>query len=122
MSSISKIPAAASLQNVQRRYCPDIRVQLVPKSVSTKLLIKFSDVSEFGFDYSISGLWSPPIQRNVFLSSHGEIITQDDMLLKLQSVMEARQRRRYPVCFHVCVCTRVFLFLCVCVYIHLTTK
>nr|GEW19991.1 hypothetical protein [Tanacetum cinerariifolium] len=69
------------------------KVQLVPRSVSERLLVKYTDISEFGFDYSQSGLWSPPIRRTAFLSSPGEILTPDDLMHKLESV--ARQRKRY---------------------------
>nr|GMD11559.1 uncharacterized protein LOC107859186 [Ipomoea batatas] len=77
-----------------------LRIQMVSKSVSEKLLSKFSDVSEFDFDYSQSGLWSPPIQRNVFLSSPGKILSHSEMAAKLTKVLKRHQRRRRH-CFHV---------------------
>nr|GMD06772.1 hypothetical protein DM860_002003 [Ipomoea batatas] len=63
-----------------------LRIQMVSKSVSEKLLSKFSDVSEFDFDYLQSGLWSPPIQRNVFLSSPGKILSHSEMAAKNRQI------------------------------------
>ncbi|KAL4332015.1 hypothetical protein GQ457_07G029820 [Hibiscus cannabinus] len=77
-----------------------VKVQVVPKPVSDRLLEKFLDVSEFNFDYSKSGIWSPPIRRSVFLSSPGRICTEQDMLQRLRRVMD-RRPRRYNICFNV---------------------
>ncbi|XVF25612.1 hypothetical protein REPUB_Repub13aG0227000 [Reevesia pubescens] len=81
-----------------------VKVQVVPKSVSNRLLEKFFDVSEFNFDYEKSGIWSPPVRRSAFLSSHGRIFTEQEMLEKLKSVMDRRRSRRYNICFNAFCC------------------
>ncbi|KAK8692546.1 hypothetical protein V6N13_076004 [Hibiscus sabdariffa] len=78
-----------------------VKVQVVPKPVSDRLLEKFLDVSEFNFDYSKSALWSPPVRRSAFLSSHGRIFTKREMLERLRRVMDRRLHRRYNICFNV---------------------
>ncbi|XVF87293.1 hypothetical protein PTKIN_Ptkin18bG0107500 [Pterospermum kingtungense] len=79
------------------------KVQVVPKSVSDRLLDKFYDVSEYNFDYEKSGIWSPPVRRSVFLSSPGRIFTEQEMLQRLKTVMDRRRfsRRRRNICFNV---------------------
>ncbi|KAG4146418.1 hypothetical protein ERO13_D05G156101v2, partial [Gossypium hirsutum] len=71
-----------------------VKVQVVPKSVSDRLLEKFLDVSEFNFDYEKSGIWSPPVRRSAFLSSLGRIFTEQDMLERLKRVMDRRRSKR----------------------------
>lgn len=99
--SISEIPSSPSPQ----------RVELVSKSRSERLVQKFSDVSEFNFDYEQSGLWSPPIQRRVFMSSPGRILTEDEMLARLRKVMHTRPPKKHKFCFNVWSYTLPLSFL-----------
>ncbi|KAG6581370.1 hypothetical protein SDJN03_21372, partial [Cucurbita argyrosperma subsp. sororia] len=68
-------------------------VQKVSKATSDRLLQKFFDATEFGFDYERSGLWSPPLQRSVYLSASGEVFNQADLHRKLESVLSSRRKR-----------------------------
>lgn len=117
MPFISEISAAASsscslpvnVANTAPGFSP-IRVEMVSKSVSRRLLHKFRDVSEVGLDYLPSRLWSPPFQPSMFLSSPGNsIVTPKDMLLRLRKLAQPRQRRRYRICFNVCYYVHIFL-------------
>ena len=104
MNSISEISSPSSFPEAS-----PLRIQVVSKSVSDRLLTKFSDLSEFDFDYEQSGLWSPPVRRSAFLSSPGYIFTEHEILAKLRA-LEARRKRKYRVCFNVWNCKLSCLF------------
>ncbi|TKY66392.1 hypothetical protein E2542_SST09264 [Spatholobus suberectus] len=67
-------------------------IQIVSKSFSERLLGKFFDASQFDFVYEQSGLWSPPIRRTVFLTSPGNICSQDEMMRKLNKAKKTWKR------------------------------
>lgn len=87
-----------------------ILVQIVPKSVSDRLLQKFYDEPQFGFDYEQSGLWSPPIPRRVFLSSPGRMFTEQELLERLRSRNARSHSKKIRFCFS--VQRFFFLFSC----------
>lgn len=75
------------------------KIQIVSKSVSDRLLLKFYDEPQFDFDYEKSGLWSPPVPRTVFLSSPGSIFTDQEMLERLRSKNARSRTKKIRICF-----------------------
>ncbi|KAL5736571.1 hypothetical protein ACOSQ2_031359 [Xanthoceras sorbifolium] len=75
-------------------------IQMVSKSVSDRLLGKFFDALQYDFDYEQSGLWSPPIDRKVYLDSPaGNICSEDDIFSKLKKKAK-KTCRRSIFCLH----------------------
>ncbi|PKU75903.1 hypothetical protein MA16_Dca005950 [Dendrobium catenatum] len=72
---------------------------MVPRQVSDQLLIKFSDLSEFDFDYEKSSIWSPPVPRRAFITPQGIVCTHSQLMGKLPS-RRHESKRRWPTCFH----------------------
>ncbi|KAJ6886725.1 hypothetical protein NC651_027167 [Populus alba x Populus x berolinensis] len=68
---------------------------MVSKSDSERLLGKYFDASQYGFDYEQSSLWSPLIPaRRVFLASPaGHRCYEDEFFSKLKKAKRACRRR-----------------------------
>uniref|UniRef100_A0A803N2S1 Uncharacterized protein n=1 Tax=Chenopodium quinoa TaxID=63459 RepID=A0A803N2S1_CHEQI len=87
--------------------CGGMKVQLVSKSKSERLLEKYFDAFEFEFDYEQSGIWSPPIRRTAYVGSPGKMFTEQEMMDRLKSVLEGRNgscRRSGSACIDVWGC------------------
>ncbi|KAL0321312.1 UNVERIFIED_CONTAM: hypothetical protein Sradi_5392700 [Sesamum radiatum] len=93
MMSTSETSSSSSTDHHHHLPSPT-SIQLVSKSVSRRLLAKFYDASQFDFDYSQSGLWSPPLPRSVFLTSPGKISSDHDMAAKLREALRTHTARR----------------------------
>ncbi|KAE9617044.1 hypothetical protein Lal_00034453 [Lupinus albus] len=94
--SSSSVETSLSCSTLPTSPC----IQTVSKSVSERLLGKFFDASQFDFDYEQSSLWSPPIKRTVFLTSPGNICTEDEMFRKLNKANKASKINRLIICFN----------------------
>ncbi|CAO2823501.1 unnamed protein product [Amaranthus hypochondriacus] len=86
-----------------------IKIQLVSKSKSERLVEKYFDAFEFDFDYEQSGIWSPPLIRTAYVGSpgNGRVFTDQEMVDKLREVLEARNgscSTRNSACFDVWGC------------------
>lgn len=93
-----------------------MKVQLVSKSKSERLLEKYFDAFEFEFDYEQSGIWSPPVRRTAYVGSPGRMFTEQEMMAKLKAVLEGRngscRRRNGSACLDVwgCISSLFFTF------------
>ncbi|KMT04450.1 hypothetical protein BVRB_8g181220 [Beta vulgaris subsp. vulgaris] len=84
-----------------------MKIQLVSKSKSERLLEKYFDAFEFDFNYEESGIWSPPVRRTTYVGSPGRCFTEEEMMAKLRDVLEARNgscTRRNSACLDVWGC------------------
>lgn len=85
-----------------------MKIQLVSKSKSERLLEKYFDAFEFDFNYEQSGIWSPPVRRTAYLGSPGRVLSEQEMMAKLRSVLETTSgsscTRRGSTCFDVWGC------------------
>ncbi|KAK6230749.1 hypothetical protein QUC31_002267 [Theobroma cacao] len=86
-------------------YLTSPSIQMVSKTVSERLLGKFFDASQYDFDYEQSGLWSPPVRRSVFLTSPGNICSEDEFFSKLKKAKKACRWRLRIACFNALWCS-----------------